>query len=227
MRFQIATVRLLQMSFQWERSLESVDGVGWVPLLPINRDSLPGIEAEPKVEMLQGYSERPLQHVEWIDPQGKLKDQMTSPSGQREGEFRSDPELAAERIAKVVSEALALPGTRSDYHFSMLGAWEALYGRRRADSRVFCWIEKLCLADIRLMELGPELVFAADHWGDRDEDSYPVFPAFHQLSTLYQREGFLADAVKIEKRGAALGSSRPVGEGAIARHQALLQEDGR
>ena len=55
----------------------------------------------------------------------------------------------------------------------------------------------------------------------------PVVPAFHQLSSLYQREGFLAAAVNIEKRCATLGASRPVGEEAIARQAALLEEDGR
>ena len=108
----------------------------------------------------------------------------------------------------------------------MLQAWEALYAARRRDGRVFDWIESLCLADIELMEQGPELVFAEDHWNNLDQ-GYPIFPAFQRLSSLYQREGYLADAVEIEKRCAALGAARPVGEEAIERQKALLEEDGR
>src|SRR5207253_81354 len=120
-------------------------------------------------------------------------------------------------IVKSVSEMLALPGTRSDYHFGMLSAWSTLYGARRRDHRVFGWIEALCVADISLLEQGPQLVFAEDHWSDQERGGYPIVPAFHQLSSLYQREGFLAAAVEIEKRFAALGASRPVGEAAFAR----------
>jgi hypothetical protein len=78
------------------------------------------------------------------------------------------------------------------------------------------------------MEQGPKLVFAEDHWSDLEErGGYPVVPSFDQLSSLYRREGFLAAAVEIEKRCAALGATRPGGEEAIARQAALLEEDGR
>jgi hypothetical protein len=148
------------------------------------------------------------------------------PANERWRELEPDRDLAPQTIAKAISEMLALPGSRSDYHFGMLGAWVQLHGARRSDPHAFVWIEALCLADISLMEQGPQLVLD-DGLRHTDRSDYPITPAFAQLSSLYQREGFLAAAVEIEKRCAALGASRPAGDQAIARQAALLEEDGR
>jgi len=216
----------LAVSYQWAESFADIDGISWDPLVPIDRSSLLGIDSRPTVERLAGLSGDSYEHVTWSDERGELPEEGSSPASQHERHFESDSDLAPRTIAKRVSEMLTLPGSRSDYHFGMLQAWEALYAARRRDGRVFDWIESLCLADIELMEQGPELVFAEDHWNNLDQ-GYPIFPAFQRLSSLYQREGYLADAVEIEKRCAALGAARPVGEEAIERQKALLEEDGR
>jgi hypothetical protein len=217
------------VGYEWFPSFDAVPGVVWEPLVPIDRSRLPGINAQPQVERRQLYDERTYLHVEWLTPAGgELSSESGSPAVLHQRKLETDRELAPRTIAKSISEMLALPGTRSDYHFGMLSAWGGLYGGRRRDPRAFGWIEALCLADISLMEQGPELVFAEDRWSDLEErGGYPIVPAFHQLSSLYQREGFLAAAVEIEKRCAKLGASRPVGEEAIARQAALLEEDGR
>lgn len=217
------------MGYDWFPSFDAIPGVTWEPLVPIERGKLRGLEAHPRVERMQGFDGRTYQRVEWLTPSGaELSEESGSPAALHQRKLEFDRELAPRTIAKAISEMLALPGTRSDYHFGMLSAWGALHGAHRRDPRAFGWIEALCLVDISLMEQGPELVFAEDHWSDlEDRGGYPVVPAFHQLSSLYQREGFLAAAVDIEKRCAALGASRPVGEEAIARQAALLEEDGR
>lgn len=215
------------MSYEWAESFASINGISWEPLVPIvDRSSLPGVDSRPRVERLDGLSGESYEHVTWSDERGKLAEGGGSPASRHERHFANDKELAPQTVAKRVSEMLALPGSRSDYHFGMLNAWETLYAGRRQDVHVFDWIEALCLADISLMEQGPELVFAEDHWNNLDQD-YPIFPAFQRLSSLYQREGYLADAVEIEKRCATLGAARPVGEEAIERQKALLEEDGR
>lgn len=217
------------MGYEWFPSVDAIPGVTWEPLVPIDRSKLPGRDARPRVEQREFYDGRPYQSVEWLAPDGaELSDESGSPAVLHQRKLETDRELAPRTIAKSISEMLALPGTRGDYHFGMLSAWGALYGARRRDHRAFGWIEALCLADISLMEQGPELVFAEDHWSDLEErGGYPIVPAFHQLSSLYQREGFLAAAVEIEKRCASLGTSRPIGEEAIARQAALVEEDGR
>ncbi len=197
--------------------------------MPIDQRKLRGLDAAPRVERMEGFEGRRYDHVEWLKPSGKrLSEESGSPAAVHQRKLELHGGTAPSTIAKAISEVLTLPGTRSDYHFAMLAAWGALYSARRHDPRAFRWIEALCLADISLMEQGPELVFAEDHWGDQEKrDGYPVLPAIHQLSGLYQREGFLAAAVDLEKRAARLGASRPVGEDAIARQTALLEEDGR
>lgn len=217
------------MGYEWFPSFDAIPGVVWEPLVPIDRSKLQGLDAQPQVERKPLYDGRTYLHVEWRTPAGReLSNESGSPAVLHQRKLEMDGELAPRTMAKAISEVLALPGTRGDYHFGMLSAWGALYNGRRRDPRAFGWIEALCLADISLMEQGPELVFADDRWSDLEErGGYPIVPAFHQLSSLYQREGFLAAAVEIEKRCAALGASRPVGEEAIARQAALLEEDGR
>lgn len=216
------------MGYEWFPSFDAIPGVTWEPLVPIDPSKLGGRDARPRVEWREFYDGRPYQSVEWLAPGGaELSAESGSPAALHQRKLESDRELAPRTIAKSISEMLVLPGTRSDYHFGMLSAWDQLYGARRRDARVFAWIERLCLADISLMEQGPKLVFAEDHWNDQERGGYPIVPAFHQLSGLYQREGFLAAAVEIEKRCASLGTSRPIGEEAIARQAALLEEDGR
>lgn len=224
-----ARIRLINVRYEWLPSFDAIPEVSWEPLVQIERGKLRGLDARPRVERMQGFDGRTYDRVEWLTPAGTgLSEESGSPAALHKRKLEFDPEAAPRAIAKAISEMLALPGTRSDYHFGMLSAWSALHGARRHDPRAFGWIEALCLADISLMEQGPELVFAEDHWSDLEErGGYPVVPAFHQLSSLYQREGFLTAAVDIEKRCAALGASRPVGEEAIARYAALLEEDGR
>jgi hypothetical protein len=215
------------VGYEWVTSFDAIPGVAWEPLVPIDRSKLRGLDARPQAEERSFYEGRTYLHVEWLTPDGsELANESGSPAALHQRNLETDRELAPPTIAKSISEMLALPGTRSDYHFGMLSAWGALHTARRRDPRVFGWIEALCLADISLMEQGPGLVFAEDHWADQ-ERGYPIFPAFAQLSSLYQREGFLAAAVEIEKRCAVLGAGRPAGDEAIARQAALLEEDGR
>lgn len=197
--------------------------------MPIDHSKLLGLDAQPRAERRPLDEGRSYVWVEWRTPAGRnLSDESGSPAALHQRRLESDRNLAPEATARSITETLALPGTRSDYHFGMLSAWGALHAARRQDPRAFGWIEALCLADISLMEQGPDLVFAEDHWSDGEErGGYPIVPAFDQLSSLYQREGFLAAAVQIEKRCANLGTRRPVGEEAIARQAALLEEDGR
>ena len=217
------------MLYEWFPSFDAVPGVVWEPLVSIDRSSLYGLDAIPRAERRPLFDGGTYLSVDWLDPQGEpIAEESGSPAVLHQRKLESDRELAPRTIAKAVSEMLALPGSRQDYHFGMSSAIGALHNARRSDARAFGWIEALTLADISLMEQGPELVFAEDHWGDPLERDGSLFvPSFHQLSGLYQREGFLAAAVELERRCAALGGGRPMGEEAIARQAALLEEDGR
>ena len=220
------------MSYEWFRSLDEIPGVRWEPLVPVDRSKLRGHDATPQVEIRPLYDDKTYLHVEWLLPDGTPLSEADSsdPAVLHSRTLESDrQDLAPRTVAKTISEVLALPSTRSNYHFLMLSAWGSLHKSRGRDVRAFGWIEALCWADITMMEQGPELVFAEDHWDDMPErGGYPVWPAIDQLAGMYQREGFLASAVDLEQRFIALaGAPRGRGENAIARQQALLEEDGR
>lgn len=213
--------------YEWFTGLDSVPGLDWEPLVPVDVSELRGARAWAHVERGPDFQGRARLRVEWcLGSGGDHFGGSGSPAHQHEEALAWEEGLAPTEVARRVSEALGLPGTRGDYHFAMMGGWERLYGARQQHPSALRWVEALCLADIRLMELGPEAVFPEDHWRDHD-DTYPIFPAFERLSSLYQREGFLSAAVEIEARCAALGSPRPAGDDAVARKTALLEEDGR
>jgi hypothetical protein len=212
------------VAYEWFPSFDAIPGVAWQPLLPVTRSNLKGVGARPQAKRVTGYGTPDFDLVEWFTPDGrKVSERLGSPAGGHWYELQTDRDLEPQAVAQGISEMLALPGSRSDYHFGMLGAWRLLHESRRDDLTTFGWIEALCLADISLMEQGPQLVFT----DQREDAGFAVTPAFAQLSSLYQREGFLASAVEIEQRCAALGAIRPSGEGAIARQMALLEEDDR
>lgn len=218
------------MGYEWFTSFDAIPGVVWRPLVPIDRSKLRGLDARPHLEHRPLLEDRSYLHVEWLTHGGRrFSEESDSPASAYKRKLEVGRELAPLTIAKSASEMLALPGTREDYHFGMMSAWSALHGVRRRDLRAYGWVEALCLADISLMELGPELVFPDERWSDLGErGGYPVVPAFHHLSGMYQREGFLAAAVEVDKRCAALGGTQwRLGEEAIARQNALLEEDGR
>jgi hypothetical protein len=216
------------VGYEWFTSFEAIPGVRWQALVPIDGSKLRGLDAKPRVERMTRYGDRAYENVTWLTPAGRLlSEESRSPAALHQGRLDPYRELTPHAVATGISEVLALPGARSDYHFGLMSAWTALHRPHERDRRAPGWIEALCLADISLMEQGPQLVFTEDHWNNDDLGGYPVFPAFDQLSNLYQHEGFLAAAAAIEKRCAALGQGRPAPEAAIARQRTLLEEDGR
>lgn len=211
------------MAFEWFPCFDAIPGVVWESLAAIRRSELPGVDARPLAEERALSDGRPYRQVEWLTPGGsKLSSEPGSPAQLYQRRLEADRDLAPHKIVKTVSEVLALPGTRSDYQYGMVWAWQALDSARRRDSRAFGWIEALCLADVSLMEQGPERVFA----GDELRYGYQSRLAFAELAGLYQREGFLDAAAGIEMREAALNGTPAYGT-AIAGRAALLEEDGR
>lgn len=212
------------MARRWFSSLDQVPGVEWQPLLPIDVAKLPNRDAVMRVETNDWGTGHVYVNEEWFKSSGERL------NGAPADEHRDDQRRAATPAdtAKRVSEGLALPGTPSSYHFLIIGAAGALYSRRAQDPRVFSWIERLCLADIQMIEGLGDVAEARDaNREDWDGTTFPPFPSYDQLSSLYIREGFVADACAIEERLDALGSGRPKGEELIARRRNLLEEDGR
>src|SRR5207245_3306124 len=60
-------------------------------------------------------------------------------------------------VLRRLFEALELPGSVSDYHTAIWRTFDALWDRRRQDPDILPELERLCLLDLKLMELLPEM----------------------------------------------------------------------
>lgn len=104
-------------------------------------------------------------------------------------------------VLRRLFEALELPGSISDYHHAIRLTYDALWERRRQDPDVLPELERLCLLDLRLMEIVPDLARYSDDYMPH----MVSVPSIRHLIRLYEREGFIAEAIDIARRGVALG----------------------
>jgi len=117
-------------------------------------------------------------------------------------------------------EGLELPGISSDYHFVIQGCVEALWGRRRDEPEVFETVETLCWLDIRLIEARPDTI--TNEFGEKP--SFYRVSAFGRLVELYEREGFLREALEVARRAAVFDQGQAHIERLEARIAALETE---
>jgi hypothetical protein len=96
-------------------------------------------------------------------------------------------------VLRRVYETLELPGEPSDYHFALMGAYEAVWACRREAAGLLDEVEKLCSLDIRLIDARPDIV--TNERGGKV--SFLRVPAFGRLIFMYEREGFLREALEI------------------------------
>jgi hypothetical protein len=112
-----------------------------------------------------------------------------------------NPKVATSAALRRLYEALELPGTASDYHFALLGAYQLLWSRRRKEPEILPVLETLCLLDLQLVEKRPSTITEIVP----GQQFTASVPAFHYLVYLYSREGFLEEALAIAKRAEELG----------------------
>jgi hypothetical protein len=176
--------------------MAAVPGVGYGGQPQIDPKRLPGYGARPRVRKSSDGEDLAGVYVTWELPGGETTSLSPVASHTSFGERQAWAD-----VLRQVYEALELPGTPSDYHFALLRAYELLWKQRRESPEVLPHIERLCLLDIALVENRPETV--------RHSDGPTPFtarvPAFSYLTTLYEREGFLNEALTIARRAADLG----------------------
>lgn len=120
-------------------------------------------------------------------------------------------ETEAQTALRQLREALELPGTLSDYHFAIQTSHDSLRGFAREEPWVLEEVERLCVLDIRLINQYPEIItpepitiedkelrkLAAER--RQGMRSFAHVTAFHQLIRLYEREGYLREAMDVAK----------------------------
>lgn len=184
LRRRARKVQLMPLAYSWYRRIGDVPGIPYSTPPGIDRSKLSRADAKPSVHESR-WEDQPVVSAIW--PGGGSR----SPAGEHMNLGGESPLTA---LLQRLSEALELPGTASDYHFAIMGVYQALYSRRREMPGALSEVERLCWLDISLIERCP-----ADAGSDFDLREVGQ-PAFTQLISLYQREGFLADALLVAER---------------------------
>lgn len=177
---------------RWFRRLAEVPGVGYAGNSSVDRRRLPGAHARPEVHTYEFDGKRHTS-LSWPSSDGSTSaspaKSWTSPP--RRGEQESDAAL------RQLHEALELPGGLSDYHFAIQQCCEVLWQHRLQTPQVLQALEELCLLDIRLIESYPEII----RFENRDTTvQYATVRAYGILIRLYEREGYLHEALDLAKR---------------------------
>jgi hypothetical protein len=189
---------------------------------------IPGIrfEASSSVNprMLPGHDAIPTRHV--FDFEGRRRETLLWPGGgsaspAHERAFGDLSKVASADMLRNVYEGLELPGQPSDYHFLIQGSAQELWGRRKREAAVLSEVEKLCWLDLQLIEACPDTI----RYERGDEQQFFRVPTFAILTSLFEREGFLREALDVAERAARFGQGSDTRDRLLERIAALESED--
>lgn len=130
-------------------------------------------------------------------------------------------ETEAKTLLRQLYEILELPGTLSDYHFALQHTHDDLRNYIRQESWVLPEIEKLCLLNIQLFDKHPETITYETDEGTR----FFGVTAFHKLLDIYEKEGYLREALEVAKIAARFNYSKETIEELEERIKLLESEE--
>ena len=114
-------------------------------------------------------------------------------------------------------EAVELPGVISDYHFAIQQAIEELWRHRAQEPWVLEEVETLCWLDIRLITRSVREF-------QRDNGSLLVIYALNRLLTLFERVGYIREALDLAEFAITLGADEGVA-GQLRERVAILSQE--
>lgn len=189
---------------KWFPRLGDVPGITYVND-SIDRTRLTGHDSIPRIERFN-FDGRVHESMSW-----PTKDGSTSASPANTWNTKPlEGETAGQTVLRQLRETLELPGTLSDYHFAIQHGHDELRANAREEPWVFEEVERLCWLDIKLIQQYPETItlepitiqdeeLARLAMERRGERTYFSVSAFHQLISLYEREGYLKEALDVAK----------------------------
>lgn len=196
--------------------LADIQGLGYQTPPGIDRRALPGHNMRPRISK-SSFDGKDRIYTYWDMGNGG----STSQSPASEWMNSGTADVPWRDVLRRLQEALELPGSASDYHQAIWRMADDFWELRRRDPDILAELERLCLLDLKLMELVPDLARVSP-------DYMPLMihiPSIRHLIRIYEREGFLADAIDIARRGVALGIEPTELQRLESRIQELEAED--
>lgn len=184
---------------QWYDGLAEVPGLGYKRSTEIERKNLPGYNDRPEIRTYEFDGKRRT-GISWPWPNGSTS---ASPAHRRNTLSHAE-KPNAEAALRQLLEILELPGELSDYHFAIQACHEILWKHRHQAPWVAEKVFELCWLDIHLLEAYPKaLAYEFDEPG-----FMPRILAFERLRLMYQREGYLHEALDVAQRAAKLAQGK-------------------
>lgn len=200
----------------WFRRFSEIPGVTFARPAGVDPTSLPGYGVVPETRVYE-FEGRRREALSWPAESGVGS---ASPAHARAfGNFRDAP--AAEWL-KHCYEGLELPGVPSDYHFIIQACAGALWSRRRREPQALEDVERLCWLDIQLIEARPETI----EYEHEDEPMFYRVLTFAILIDLYEREGYLREALAVADTAARHGQG-PEARDRLAQRIAVVENEDR
>jgi len=131
-------------------------------------------------------------------------------------------ESSSDELLDNLWKTLETPGEAADYHFAIQTTAGYLYGRRLDEPGILSWSEWLSWLDVRLIQAVPSAVWTEDADGS---GTYYQVAAFHTLLDLYQREGFLGEALQVAEIARSFGQNADLRPQIEERIELLRAED--
>jgi len=178
------------MATRWFKRLADVPKLAYEVVPEVDCTKLPGYDLEPEISVyeFEGKEHRSLRwaNSSSISPAaGHTLDSQTA-------------DASPQALLRRLEEALELPGELLDYHFAIQTCATSIYKMSPKHPEVLQDVERLCGLDIELVEAYPEIIEFEP--GKRFRVS-----TFESLLHLYEREGYLHEAMEVAERGLRCG----------------------
>ena len=185
---------------QWFRRLADVPNVDYSGSPGVERSRLAGHNATATLNRFT-FDGKQHENLTWKTREGETS---ACPASQWQATPRPG-ETPAQTALRQVYERVELPGDLSSYHFVIQQAIGELWRFRTQEPWVLEEIEKLCWLDIRLITRSVKEF-------QRDDGSLLTIYAFDRLLTLFEREGYLHEALQLAEFAVKLGADEGLAE---------------
>jgi len=198
---------------EWFPRLGEVPGIQYPESTLVDRRSLLGHDWQPQHFK---YFLEDRYHVRW--PAYDAEWTTASPAQQWYSRSPAQGHSAAATL-RHLHEVLELPGDLFTYHLAIMTGSESLFRFRRTDPWVLEEVERFCLLDMELIVAYPAMIAE-----ERAPGGYVRSSTFRILRNLYEKDGYLREAMEIARLAARFHQESP-GLEKIEQRLAILEAE--